>query len=195
MKEALKNYKNVIENKVKLQHMSYDGSADEGKTYPPFLLNELFKNIEDIDHEYANPYFFRFTVLDMDGDGIPEVVLEIDALVNSHDEVLHFYEGMVYGYYFGLWDLEFLKVDGTYSASSSASIFSILKTSFSGSELIEETLACSKYIDDNYDEIGYYISDEPAPYQEFWNFVDKQNEKTEATWYDFNEENIKKYLQ
>ena len=64
----------------------------------------------------------HFTVLDIDGDKIPEVVLELSIGNNPQDfEVLHYMNGAVYGYNIAYRGLMELKTDETFRYSNGAS--------------------------------------------------------------------------
>jgi len=184
----------VLQNNVKVNQKAYKGSYDEGTTYQPFYLNEL---VGKIGFEKSwNPN--EFTILDMDGDKIPEIVIEIDVGGDGIFEVLHYYKSKVYGYYFVYRAMELIKIDGTHIGSSGAMDNDILKLSFSGSNLIWLTLASSESTDkvDNSGEplINYFIANKPVTESEFLSMFEKQYAKTDATWYKFNTSNIEKYL-
>ena len=105
----LEAYKAVLQNKVKF--LSTDNKK---KVY----LNEFLTNKEIYGTIFKVPHF---TVLDMDGDKIPEVVLELTQgdYVEFY-EVFHYMKGEVYGYIRVLRGLERLKMDGTFSYANSA---------------------------------------------------------------------------
>jgi len=184
-------FKAVLQNKVIINQKAYKGNYDEGITYQPFYLNDLINKIgiEQIGFDVDwNPYLNKFSILDMDGDKIPEIVIEIDSSCNGFYEVLHYYNGKVYGYYFVYRAMESLKADGTYAGSSGAADNSINKLSFSDSSLIENVLAYSEMAD------KYVIEDKIITSTEFESYCVKQNAKTDATWYEFNTNNIEKYF-
>ena len=56
-----------------------------------------------------------FTIVDMDGDGENEIVLSISTgSIDEGFEVLHYQDGIVYGYHFWYRALEDLKEDGKF---------------------------------------------------------------------------------
>lgn len=192
----IQTLKDVLQNEVKINQKTYKGSYDEGTSYQPFYLNDLISKIGfGIDW---NPYLSIFTILDMDGDRIPEVVIEIASDSEGYYEVLHYYNGNVYGYYFVIRAMESLKADGTFVGSSGAIDNTIIKLSFSADMLNQVTLASSestdKYDKNGYPIINYMIANKPVSNAAFESYYDKQGAKTDATWYDFTQNNIDKYF-
>lgn len=61
-----------------------------------FYLNEYCWYLNDVNIEYHADYFM---IVDMDGDGLKEVVLECTP---GTSQVLHYEEGEVYSYQFGI---------------------------------------------------------------------------------------------
>ncbi|MBQ2952189.1 MAG: hypothetical protein IJE07_01390 [Clostridia bacterium] len=139
----------------------------------------------------------RFTVLDMDGDGVSEVVVELtewEAFV-----VLFSDGGDVYGgevVYRGLMNL---KDDGTFTFSSGAMDSGVAQLTIrsGGSDTLhmgylplaesrtEEDGSVSYWLDggaESTDEAGYLAA------------LDQQDAKLDALWYDFTPENIRMLL-
>ena len=84
---SLKAYSAVLQNNT--EFLSKD---DNKKTY---LKDFRYLNNDDPDSPLT---VVSFAAVDMDGDKIPEIVLEGDNYIGY--EVLHYYEGIVYGYSF-----------------------------------------------------------------------------------------------
>ena len=78
---------------------------------------------------YGGPMRIDFTVVDMDGDGVPEVVILYDP---GELKVFRVEGGTVYGYNFGYRAMMNLKKDGTFSWSNGADSSGIGKQTFSG---------------------------------------------------------------
>lgn len=194
IEKLTQTFKDVLKNKVKINQKAYKGSYDEGTTYQPFYLNELIRKI-GFEKNWKPS---KFTILDMNGDKIPEVVIEIDVGSDGIYEVLHYYNGKVYGYYFVYRAIESLKADGTHVGSSGAMDNSIIKFSFSGNKLNEITLAYSETTNKKdkkgYPVINYVIANKPVSDTEFESYYNKQDAKTDAIWYKFNARNIEKYF-
>lgn len=189
---ALQSYKAVMLNKAKLTQKPYAGSYDEGASNQPFYLNQLIEYI-GIDESW-NPFLSKFTIIDLDNDSIPEVVIQIDSSSDGWYEVLHYYNGTVYGYYFVYRAMESLKNDGTFIGSSGAADNDLLKISFSGNTLNQIRLAYSKSEFNENETVKYYIADKPVSESEFNALMKNQNLKSDVTWYDFNNSNINKYF-
>jgi len=192
----IQTLKDVLQNEVKINQKTYKGSYDEGTPYKPFYLNDLISEI-GFGIEWK-PYLSKFTILDMDGDRIPEVVIEIDSDSEGYYEVLHYYNGNMYGYYFVIRAMESLKADGTFIGSSGAMDNTIIKLSFSADMLNQVTLASSEstgnYDKNGYPIINYVIASKPVYNVEFESYYDKQDAKTDAIWHEFTPKNIDKYF-
>lgn len=128
----------------------------------------------------------QFTVLDLDNDGIEEVVLQISLAENecAGFEILHYKEGTVYGYTLVPRGFANLKNDGTFWVSSGASDNGVVRISnFSSTDYsVDEILYCR----DN----TFYINQEKTSAQNYNIAMDEQLSKTDATWYDFTENNL-----
>jgi uncharacterized protein YecT (DUF1311 family) len=177
---VLESYKTVLENK-----MNFFSVDDNKKIY----LNDILKK------QYPGNTFkaTRFTVLDMDGDKIPEVVLELSNDNNNpmFFEILHYMKGEVYGYNIVYRGLEQLKTDGTAWSSSGASDNVCGKLRFESNALQTDILGHSNS-SQNTDgiTISYFINNKPVTKETFDSFSKEQNAKKDAVWYEFSQENI-----
>ncbi len=174
-------YKAVLQNEV-----DFISSEDNKK----FSMNDFLNR----NSEYEGIYkVTHFTVLDMDGDKIPEVVLELS--LNDYPEqyeILHYSNGLVYGCNFDYRCFEMLKEDGTYSYADSAADVGVVKIlSFQSESVKTETLgyAQTDYSGSNA-EISYFIDNASVTQEAFNTFLDQQNVKKDAQWYEFSSENI-----
>lgn len=174
-------YKAVLQNDV-----DFISTADNKK----FSINDFLNR----NSEYEGIYkVTHFTVLDMDGDKTPEVVLELS--LNDYPEqyeILHYSNGTVYGYNFEYRGFEALKEDGTYSYANSAADVGVEKIlSFQLDSVETETLgyAQSDFSGSNA-EISYFIDKASVTQEAFNTFSDQQNEKKDVQWYEFSSENI-----
>jgi len=178
---AIDAYKKVLQNKAAF--------TTEDKTRK-FYLNEF---LEDGPYGIHPEYPFkliRFTVLDMDGDKIPEVVLAL-AMGNADHaqfyEVLHYYNGEVYGYIFSNRMLMDLKKDGTSIGLGGVATHYYQKLRFTSDACAFDTLG--------YCDWGkYFINNKPATEESFQYFVNEQEGKSDAVWYEFTQENIENQL-
>ena len=127
----------------------------------------------------------------MDGDEIPEAVLELEIGDWLYMLVLHYYNGTVYGHIFSDSDMRNLKKDGTFNLTMWWGTWGSGKLQFSAG--IFKTHESSK-IDTYVSPTRYYINYELVSEEE-WNLFDsEQNQKEDADWYDFNNANIDKLL-
>ncbi|WP_238917445.1 lysozyme inhibitor LprI family protein [Clostridium sp. YIM B02555] len=173
-------YKAVLQNKA--EFFSTDNNKD-------VYLNDFLSNEEIYGTVFK---LTHFTVLDMDGDGIPEIVLELTVgnYVEFY-EVLHYMNNKVIGYIQVLRGFGNLKTDGTVHYSNSAFNNGYRKLNF-------KTNACEDYIlgyhntdDNNGNPIRtYFIDDKPATEEAYNAFVKEQDEKKDVVWYEFSQENI-----
>lgn len=153
------------------------------------FLNDFFSR----NSEYEGTYkVTHFTVLDMDGDQTPEVILELSLDYPEQYEILYYCNGKVYGYNVVYRDFKMLKEDGTYSYSNSASDVGIKKiSSFEPTSVEMETMGYTQ-VDYNTSntEISYFVNDTSVTKEVFDAFLEKQNEKKDVDWYEFSTENI-----
>lgn len=178
----LEVYKKVLENKV-------DFFSTDDKKY--VCLNEVLNRYLDYSLKVR-----RFTVLDMDGDKIPEVVLELSCgEYGGEFEILHYMNGMVYGYNIPYRGLLQLKTDGTSIASGGAADNYIEKIRFSSNGFKYDVLGYSESSWDNdVISISYYIDNKQVTEESFKAFCNQQNVKEDVVWYKFSSKNIETQL-
>ena len=178
--EAMEAYKAVLQNKMVFY------SIDDNKNYK---LNEFdCGEDEPIGVE-------RFAVVDMDGDGIPEVVLDFQ-MIWVGVEVLHYEDGKVYG--FNRPYMAALARDGTYDGNASFAPYNVQfykTTSVKKDAYKEESLAHIEYTADggDIDITSYRIGESEVTEEEFNAFVGKiydHIQENEAVWHDYNDTSI-----
>jgi hypothetical protein len=177
---ALELYKTVLQNKV--DFFSVD---DKNKIYLKDILKKQYPS--------NNFKVTRFSVLDMDGDKIPEVVLELSDGNNNpvFFEILHYMKGEVYGYNIVYRGLEELKTDGTAWGSSGASDNECRKLRFDSNAYQTDILGYSKSSQNNDGTtISYFIDNKPVTKEAFDLFSKEQNAKEDAVWHEFSQKNI-----
>ena len=134
------------------------------------------------------------SLADLDGDGENEAVLQIMDVAGDMGGflVLHWENGEVGGYPRSYREFESLKTDGTYGFSNpTATEWGICTGGFSRNEYILQTLISGK-TEDNWESIGYFVYGQPATEENYNTAMAQQEEKQDAAWYEFTDENIEK---
>lgn len=164
---------------------------------PFFYTDKYVGQYKDVLHTYNGylkelPFndsimtFTQFTIVDMDGDEVPEVVLEMEDYLGF--VVLRYKDGQIIGNEFGYrWLLELCE-DGTSLGTSGACIYSMGKLYF-----VDDTFVQSDklYRDNSY----YYLFDVPVTQEEFEQVeTEIFTDAPRAKWYDFTEESIEKCI-
>lgn len=172
-------FKAVLLNKA--DFISTDATKKNVKL-DEFLTNEdIFGTTFKVTH---------FTVVDMDSDEKPEVVLELTPSPSEHPEfyeVLHYMEGKVYGYIQVYRGLMALKTDGTFGFSGGVSHFGYGKLKFEPSASVMETVA--EYMADEHAAV-FTIGNKSVSEEAFRSFSIEQDGKKDAAWHAFSEENL-----
>lgn len=180
----LEAYKAVLQNKAE-----FFSTDNKKKLYlNDFLTNkEIYGTIFKVSH---------FTVLDMDGDKTPEIVLELSVGDEPQFyEILHYKNDVVYGYLIVYRGLEELKADGTFRFSSGAADNGFGKLSFDLNASKTEMLAYSKSSQsDGNLTLSYFINNKPVTKEAFDSFSKEQSKKKAAVWYEFTQKNIENQL-
>jgi hypothetical protein len=129
----------------------------------------------------------NFAVVDMDGDGVTEALLAVPILGDTL--VLRYDGGEVYGYGFGVRQMNTVKTDGAFAWSNSAFESGWSRLSFSQAEYVYTDVA--QVIVAEGGEITYTIGGEVATEEEYASFIDG---KSGIAWHPLTEENISAYL-
>lgn len=176
-------YKTVLENKGE-----FFSTDNKKKLYlNKFLTNkELYGAIFKVT---------RFKVMDMDGDKVPEVILELSVGDEPEFyEVLHYMKDAVYGYLIVYRGLEELKEDGTFRFSSGVADNGWGKLKFESDSFKTNTIGYSKSSQGNTLTISYFINDKAVTKEAFDSFNNEQAKKKDAVWYEFSQKNIEAEL-
>jgi len=155
-----------------------------------YYLKEYYQNLFSIDYSFEERV--RFAVVDMDGDGIPEVVLNFHNVIV---EVLHYEDGRVYSYSFVPRAMGGIKTDGTFGWGHLARVHGFRKITFYRGTYEFVDLAVSSNIPGTWRQgYGYerifQINDTEVIREEFETFFIEQEAKDDVEWYPFIEENI-----
>lgn len=156
-------------------------------------LNDLLTNQEIYETTFD---VTKFAVLDMDGDSVPEVVLELSVGGNPQFfEVLHSTGGAVSGYLLVFRGLEGLKADGTFGFSSGAADTGWGRLSFGTDAYTTDVLGYSESTQgDTGVTVSYFINNESVSKESFDSSINEQFAKDDAVWHEYTQENIKTEL-
>ena len=177
--KAMEAYKAVLQN-----NMTFYNTNDQKH----YKLSEFDYWGED---SYLPLKVVSFAVVDMDGDGVPEVILELTSGFDGSFEVLHYEDGQVYGFnhpYRGIIDLT---SDGIYWGSDGAADGGFYKASISKSRYETTALGYSESAAD--ESVTHYIDGtkvSDAQYNEFLEKMWAHARENKAVWYDFIDSNI-----
>ncbi len=179
--QAVEAYRAVLQNEAKFFSIN-NKINDDKDTY----LDDSFFSVVDANH--AKLYF---TVIDMDGDGILEIVVQgvYESGNVAMSRILHYEDGTVYGYFFGARELDNLKKDGTFSWSGGGSYSGCSNVQFFG-VYAKETFLAEYYVEDGSTLEKYFINNMSVPEEEFDTYCNNQNQKKDVVWYELNKDNI-----
>lgn len=162
-------------------------SVDAGET---LSIGELAKAVGDMP-DGTNVTATGFTALDLDGDGMREVILQ---LADHYGSIILRYgdDSIVYGYTLYYRAFMGIKTDGTASFSSGAAEngFGTLQFVENACSLVSTTYSTASYDGGNNLHVAYTVDNKPATEAEFLSAIDAQNKKEDAVWYAFTPENI-----
>ena len=131
----------------------------------------------------------QFTILDLDGDEVPEVVLAIENYNGS--VILRYRDGKVLGNIIGYRSMYNLKKDGSFNQSGSAFESYISKLFFVDRAIVDDENAIRI---ETINETYYYLHDIPVD-KNMWDKLADSFEKAElAEWHDFSVESINQWV-
>ncbi|HHV28141.1 hypothetical protein [Acetivibrio mesophilus] len=186
-KSPMKAYRLVLQNKINFF------SVDSNKELNITQLNEAIAADSGVTVNVT-----KFATVDLERDGIPEIILCL--AVNNNEgfgfEVLRYQDEMFYGYtlpYRAFFDV---KVDGTFSFSSGVGDhgFGTIEFTDKGYTVNKITYSEASYDSENNQTFSFFVNHEAATEEDFLEAINAQNEKPEAMWFDFTDDNIKTLL-
>ena len=177
---VLEAYKAVLQNEA--QFYSIDNKKEVS-------LDDFLTNKEMIGAIFQAA---RFTVIDMDGDTVPEVILELTVQNNPEFyEILRYVDGSVYGYNIVYRGLEGLKTDGTFYYSNGAADNGYGKLKFHSDAYETDILGYMESSQSNEGmAISYFVDNKPVTEESFQSFMKAQDGKEDVSWYEFSQENV-----
>ncbi|MDD3335506.1 MAG: hypothetical protein PHI98_08305 [Eubacteriales bacterium] len=146
----------------------------------PMLLDDWLTRLEDVPL-----YYSQFSVLDLNVDGIPEVVLSVGVGEDTDYGflILCLREGTVYGYEAVYRAMQDLKSDGSFSFSSGAADNGFGTAILDGNEFsINELAYCQS---EENGGISYFVGGEAVAEDAFRLAVEQQAQKENAHWYEY----------
>lgn len=182
---AMEAYKAILQNKLDF----YDSDCKK-QVYLDELLNGFGSEYSfKIDH---------FTVLDLDGDRISEVYLEVSRVGSDYIDLyvmLHYTNGNVYGCSHGNKGFSKLKTDGTFRYSSGVSFDGYAQISFN-QDTSDFSIYAYREASSYNDELinSYFINNKRVTEESYKSFAKKQDEKNDVVWYEFSQKNIETIL-
>jgi len=165
-------FKDVMLGNTDIHVDTYDAERDTWSKHSITLhdyYNKRFENEPDFT------LCLWFSVVDMDGDGIPELIVGTPAAATMM--ILRYSDDIVYGYgTFGSREVGFIKTDGTFTWSGSAFDNGVAKMRFTESGFETITIAYSDYRRDE-EKIYYFIDDKEVTEGRWRNFMDVHDNK------------------
>gem|GEM_PF-1707026 len=129
-----------------------------------------------------------FTLVDLDGDGTPEGVIEhYPGIIR----VLRYENGTIYGFSFDSRSMTGMKKDGSFDWSNSAFNGGTGRQFFNGTDTYSMKMGESLLDIDNNEE-SYYIYYSKVTEPQYYAFAATQNQKEEAVWTPLTDENVNK---
>lgn len=179
---ALEAYKDVLENKSEFY------STQDKKDV---LLSDFFVDLGNSVGSNVNFKATHFAILDMDGDKVPEVVVEVSLYSPVYFEILHFMNGTVYGYNIPHLGFEMLKSDGTFWSLEGTSGSRCETLIFNSNTYETDVLAYieSSNIENNIN-VSYFINNNSVTKESFMTYMYEHKQKPNAPWHEFSQANI-----
>lgn len=133
----------------------------------------------------------KFAVVDLDYDGVQEIVLWMKLGENESvgSVVFRYQDDEVCGYVLYYRGFNELKTDGTFSFSSSASDGGFGKMTFKENEFSIEKITYSESFDDSSGNrvVSYFVNNEYTTESEFLLAMERQWQKSNVVWRDYSD--------
>lgn len=185
-KTADADYRDILLENAKFLYVSAGTAEPKRVSDVPALF--------DPDDDYMK--IWTFAAQDLDGDGNAEVILSVQGISGDTGGslILHQIGGKIYGYSAGNHELMSLKVDGRFDYTEPATVFeigigSIDSFTETGYTIDKITYGRVYALTSNYDDC--VVDHRTASAEEFIAAINAHNQRPDAMWYEFTEENIK----
>ena len=134
----------------------------------------------------------KYTVVDIDGDTLPEAVLWIDkGMYKDYGTlVLNYEDGVVYSFGFAYRQLYGLKADGSFHWSGGISHNGNAKLTFNGADVMMNNILYHEESATS-GERRYYVGEEEVDREEYEKAVELEGAKEDAEWIDFDYRAVK----
>lgn len=167
----LNTYKDILTSKVSFHNMDFN--------------RKVF--LDEINYEEYSLIPVSYSLIDMNRDSIPELVLEMTLSSADFVLVIHIKNDKINSYIFSHRQMSDIKVDGTFFSSGGAGYYCINELEFADDNYIMNQLG---YHEVSWDEegdvvISYYLDDEKVNETEFTSFMNEFNEKENAIGCEF----------
>lgn len=131
----------------------------------------------------------QFAVVDLDGDGINEVVLQLilDEHVEAGRAIFHCQDGKVYEYELPVRGLWHIKTDGTFEEYDGVGARGYGRISFTDKEYKSEFFT---YCRSN----RFFVDNKETSEAAFWDAVDQQDGKADVAWNNFSNSDLAAFL-
>ena len=156
--------------------------------------NDFLNNLPNLSNGNNEKMIIsRFAVVDMDGDTLPEIVLETEddhGYLNGYC-ILRYVQGEVWGHVIGARSLENLREDGTHMGDAGAGDIWIEKLYFIDDTVVGDAMA---HMEEGY-SYGKYTFRDIKVDKSVWNDIKSSFYETkEAEWHEFTEEAIREWV-
>jgi hypothetical protein len=150
----------------------------------PFIVD--FQNEHILVSDYMKTwdegfYIVQFAIVDMDGDGVPEVIIQSPNHIFRM--VFHYWNGEIYGYTFGFREMQTVDKNGTFISSGSAFNTNLNKLEFINGTY-EKTIMAYSDLNRNDNSMMYFIGNEQVPEEEWRYFLDEYYTE-DVEWFSF----------
>ena len=175
-RKAMEAYKALLQNNFVFY------STNNKKNYTLNAFN--YDNGDELDKPLE---VLRFGFVQLEGDEVETLVLELSSGYDGAFEVLRYQEGIVYGFNFSFRALLELQYDGTSYGSNGASDGSFQRLSIEKDICKEVMLAYSE--SNSAGNISYYIADKKVTWGAYEEFASGMRNKS-VVWHDFTDDNV-----
>ncbi len=185
---AADDYYAVLTGQKQLQY--YSQQSDLVKTVDIVHVPDLFSPSSE------NAKIDGFAVIDMDGDGEQEVLLQITDVAGDMGGylLLRREQGEVHGYDGSYKTFNMLKADGTFTYISLA----VPDTGIGSVRFHDKGYSilplADRHTSEDFETVTYEVGQQQATLEEYEDAMERQKEKTDAPWYPFSDEMIQKLL-